>query len=88
MWSFVMSGLSTRWSEGCSSIVAADSGSPDPSVYENQSTLNSLLEEAQTQLSQARATGTADIRISRLRMRIELASKEMDEVKKAKAASA
>merc|ERR1719329_1875879 len=43
-----------------------DAGAPDPAVYQSQSggvvdTLNSLLDEAQTQLDQARATETADI---------------------------
>merc|ERR1719174_1627082 len=75
-----------------------DSGAPDPAVYESQSggvvdTLNSLLEEAQTQLDQARATETADIQnFEMLRQSLEdeikFANKEMDEAKKAKAASA
>merc|ERR1719329_586163 len=42
-----------------------DAGAPDPAVYQSQSggvvdTLNSLLDEAQTQLDQARATETAE----------------------------
>jgi len=75
-----------------------DSGAPDPAVYESQSggvvdTLNSLLEEAQTQLDQARSTETADIQnFEMLRQSLEdeikFANKEMDETKKAKAASA
>merc|ERR1719174_2233976 len=75
-----------------------DSGAPDPAVYESQSggvvdTLNSLLEEAQTQLDQARATETADLQnFEMLRQSLEdeikFANKEMDEAKKAKAASA
>jgi len=74
-----------------------DSGAPDPAVYESQSggvvdTLNSLLEEAQTQLDQARATETTDIQnFEMLRQSLEdeikFANKEMDEAKKAKAAS-
>merc|ERR1719161_1499785 len=74
-----------------------DSGAPDPAVYENQSggvvdTLNSLLEEAQTQLDQARATETANVQNfemlkQSLTDEIKFANKEMDEAKKAKAAS-
>jgi len=75
-----------------------DSGAPDPAVYESQSggvvdTLNSLLEEAQTQLEQARSTETSDVQNfemlkQSLEDEIKFANKEMDEAKKAKAASA
>jgi len=74
-----------------------DAGAPDPAVYQSQSggvvdTLNSLLEEAQTQLDQARATETADIQnFEMLRQSLEdeikFANKEMDEAKKAKSES-
>jgi len=74
-----------------------DSGAPDPAVYESSSggvvdTLNSLLEEAQTQLDQARSTETADVQnFEMLRQSLEdeikFANKEMDEAKKSKAAS-
>jgi hypothetical protein len=75
-----------------------DTGAPDPAVYESQSggvvdTLNSLLEEAQTQLEQARSTETADVQnFEMLRQSLEdeikFANKEMDEAKKAKSESA
>jgi len=74
-----------------------DAGAPDPAVYESQSggvvdTLNSLLEEAQTQLDEARSTETADIQnFEMLRQSLEdeikFANKEMDEAKKAKSES-
>jgi len=56
-------------------------------------TLNSRLEEAQTQLVQARSIETADIQnFEMLRQSLEdeikFANKEMDETKKVKAASA
>jgi len=75
-----------------------DAGAPDPAVYESQSggvvdTLNSLLEEAQTQLEQARSTETADVQNfemlkQSLEDEIKFANKEMDEAKKAKSESA
>jgi len=75
-----------------------DTGAPDPAVYESQSggvvdTLNSLLEEAQTQLDEARSTETADLQnfemlSQSLKDEIKFANKEMDEAKKAKSESA
>merc|ERR1712070_1218443 len=68
-----------------------DSGAPDPAVYESSSggvmdTLNSLLEEAQTQLDQARATETANVQNfemlkQSLTDEIKFANKEMSEAK-------
>merc|ERR1719410_2107361 len=75
-----------------------DSGAPDPAVYENQSggvldTLNKLLEEAQSQLDEARNKETASIQAFQMLKQsledaIKFANKEMDEAKQSKSASA
>merc|ERR1719498_429360 len=75
-----------------------DSGAPDPAVYQSQSggvvdTLNSLLEEAQTQLDQARATETANVQNFEmlkqgLEDEIKFANKEMSEAKTKKSEAA
>jgi len=75
-----------------------DMGAPDPAAFQSSSggvvdTLNSLLEEAQTQLDQSRATETADVQNfemlkQSLEDEIKFANKEMDETKKGKSASA
>merc|ERR1719410_2014573 len=75
-----------------------DSGAPDPAVYENQSggvldTLNKLLEEAQSQLDEARNKETASIQAFQmlkqgLEDEIKFANKEMDEAKQSKSAFA
>jgi len=74
-----------------------DTGAPEAAAFENQSggvvdTLNSLLEEAQAQLDQARSTETADIQNfemlkQSLTDEIKFANKEMDEAKKSKSES-
>jgi len=75
-----------------------DSGAPDPAVYDNQSggvldTLNKLLEEAQSQLEDARNKETASIQAFQMMKQgledeIKFANKEMDESKQSKSASA
>jgi len=75
-----------------------DMGAPDPAAFQSSSggvvdTLNSLLEEAQSQLDQARATETADLQNYEMLKQslvdeIKFANKEMDEAKKSKSESA